>query len=681
MLATVASEVSGPAQLTPQPNILSVATEGEDTFRTMSTTAVLEKEVHTLDEATVRFCGDSGDGMQLAGTQFTNTSALMGNDIATFPDFPAEIRAPQGTLAGVSGFQVHFSSTDIYTPGDTVDALVAMNPAALATNIGDLRTGGILIVNSDAFEAKGLDQAGYDTNPLEDGTLKSYRLHKVGMTKLTRAAVEGLDMSQKEKDRCRNFFAMGLVFWLYDRPLEPTLRYIEDKFGKKPEIAQANTAALKAGYHYGETVEAINTQFHVPKAKLPPGKYTSIVGNTALAYGLMTAARLSNKRLFLGAYPITPASSILEELARHKNFDVLTFQAEDEIAAMTATIGAAFAGAMAVTASSGPGIALKGEGIGLAIMTELPMVVINVQRGGPSTGLPTKTEQADLFQAIFGRNGECPMPVIAACSPADCFDVAQEAWRIAVRYMVPVMLLTDGYIANGSEPWRIPKYADLKKIEITHPGPPSNGDHFLPYRRDERLARPWALPGTPGLEHRIGGLEKQDITGNVSYDPSNHQHMVNLRAEKVARVANDIPPQKLDGPPSGDLLVLSWGGTYGACATAVHNVQAKGKAVTHCHLRWVNPLPKDLGDIMKRFKKVLIPELNLGQLRTIIRANYLVDAIGLNKVQGKPFSVAEVANKMETVLRGDTSSTEAAPEMTDLEAPPKAILEKVAHGG
>src|SRR3954468_5874510 len=646
----------------------------------MSTTAVLDKQILTLDEATVRFCGDSGDGMQLAGTQFTNTSALMGNDIATFPDFPAEIRAPQGTLAGVSGFQVHFSSKDIYTPGDTVDALVAMNPAALATNLGDLRTGGILIVNSDAFEGKGLDQAGYETSPLEDGSLKSYRLHKVGMTKLTRLSVEGLELSQKEKDRCRNFFAMGLVFWLYDRPLEPTLRYIDDKFGKKPEIAQANTAALKAGYHYGETVEAINTQYHVPKAKLTPGKYTSIVGNTALAYGLMAAARLSGKRLFLGAYPITPASSILEELARHKNFDVLTFQAEDEIAAMTATIGAAFAGAMSVTASSGPGIALKGEGIGLAIMTELPMIVINVQRGGPSTGLPTKTEQADLFQAIFGRNGECPMPVIAASSPADCFDVAQEAWRLAVRYMVPVMLLTDGYIANGSEPWRIPKFSDLKKIEITHPGSPSNGDTFLAYRRDERLARPRAIPGTPGLEHRIGGLEKQDITGNVSYDPSNHQHMVNLRAEKVARVANDIPPQKIDGPAAGDLLVLSWGGTYGACATAVHNLQAKGKAVSHCHLRYLNPLPKDLGDIMKRFKKVLIPELNLGQLRTIIRAKYLVDAIGLNKVQGKPFSVGEVVEKMEAVLRGDSASTEARPEKME-EVTPKAILEKVAHGG
>jgi 2-oxoglutarate ferredoxin oxidoreductase subunit alpha len=619
--------------------------------------------------------------MQLAGSQFTNTSALIGNDIATFPDFPAEIRAPQGTLAGVSGFQVHFSSKDIFTPGDTVDALVAMNPAALATNLSDLRAGGILIVNSDAFEPKGLDQAGYDTNPLEDGSLKSYRLHTVAMTKLTRSAVEGLTLSQKEKDRCRNFFAMGLVFWLYDRPLEPTLRYIDDKFGKKPEIAQANAAALKAGYHYGETVEAINTQFHVPKAKLPPGTYTSVMGNTALAYGLMTAARLSGKRLFLGAYPITPASSILEELAKHKNFDVLTFQAEDEIAAMTATIGASFAGAMAVTASSGPGIALKGEGIGLAIITELPLVVINVQRGGPSTGLPTKTEQADLFQAVFGRNGECPMPVIAACSPADCFDVAQEAWRLAVRYMTPVMLLTDGYIANGSEPWRIPKFSDLPRLEIKHPGPRENGQAFLPYQRDERLARPWALPGTVGLEHRIGGLEKQDVSGNVSYDPANHQHMVNTRAQKVANIANDIPPQKLDGPPSGDVLVLSWGGTYGACATATHVVQAKGKAVTHCHLRYLNPLPKELGDIMKRFKKVLIPELNLGQLRTIIRANYLVDAIGLNKVQGKPFSVAEVAEKIESLLRGETTGSQVALELPSQEATPKAAREMAAQGG
>jgi 2-oxoglutarate ferredoxin oxidoreductase subunit alpha len=647
----------------------------------MSTTTAAEKTTRTLDEATVRFCGDSGDGMQLAGSQFTNTSALVGNDIATFPDFPAEIRAPRGTLAGVSGFQIHISSKDIYTPGDTVDALVAMNPAALATNIGDLRTGGILIANSDAFDAKGLEQAGYKSNPLEDGTLKSYRIHSVDMTKLTRAAVDGLGLSVKESDKCRNFFAMGLVFWLYDRPLEPTLRFIDEKFGRKAEVAQANTAALKAGYHYGETVEAISTQFHVPKAKLAPGKYTSIVGNTALAWGMMTAARLSGKRLFLGAYPITPASDILHELAKHKNFDVLTFQAEDEIAAMTATIGAAFAGAMSITASSGPGVALKGEGIGLAIMTELPMIVINVQRGGPSTGLPTKTEQADLFQAIYGRNGECPMPVIAASSPADCFDIAQEAWRLAVRYMTPVMLLTDGYIANGSEPWRIPKYADLPKIEITHPSAQANGDAFLPYQRDERLARPWAIPGTPGLEHRIGGLEKQDITGNVSYDPANHQHMVNTRAKKVENIANDIPPQKLDGPATGDLLVLSWGGTYGACATAVHNVQAKGKSVTHCHLRYLNPLPKDLGNILSRFKKVLIPELNMGQLKTVIRAKYLVDAVGLNKVQGKPFSVAEVVEKIEALLHGDTKDTQAKPEPIDSETTVKAVLEKVAHGG
>ena len=622
----------------------------------MSTTATaappIQKSIQNIDDATVRFCGDSGDGMQLAGTQFTNTSALAGNDIATFPDFPAEIRAPRGTKAGVSGFQVHFSSRDIYTPGDTVDSLVAMNPAALVTNLTDLRAGGILIVNSDEFDAKGLEQAGYKANPLEDGSLKSYRLLTVDMTKLTRLAVEGLGLSQKDGDKCRNFFAMGLVFWLYDRSLEPTLRFINEKFGKRPEVVQANTAALKAGFHYGDTVEAVNTQYHVAKAKLAPGTYSSVMGNTVLAWGLIAAARQSGKRLFLGAYPITPASDILHELAKYKNFDVLTFQAEDEIAAMTATIGAAFAGAMAVTASSGPGIALKGEGMGLAVMTELPMIIINVQRGGPSTGLPTKTEQADLFQALYGRNGECPIPVIAASGPADCFDVAQEASRIAVRYMTPVLILTDGYIANGSEPWRIPDASTLAKLEIKHPGPPQNGDGFMPYARDERLARPWALPGTPGLEHRIGGLEKQDITGNVSYDPLNHEHMVHTRASKVANIAKDIPPQKLDGPATGDLLVLSWGGTYGACATAVHTMQACGHAVTHCQLRYLNPLPSDLGDILKRFKKVLVPELNLGQLRTIIRDKYLVDAIGLNKVQGKPFSVAEVEARIEEMITG-----------------------------
>jgi len=594
-------------------------------------TTTTNKSVSNIEEATVRFCGDSGDGMQLAGTQFTNTSALAGNDVATFPDFPAEIRAPRGTKAGVSGFQIHFSSSEIFTPGDTVDALVAMNPAALVTNIGDLRKGGVLLVNTDAFDKKGLEQAGYDSNPLEDGSLHEYKLHTVDMTKVTRAAVEGLGLSTKEADRCRNFFAMGLVFWLYDRSLEPTLRFIDQKFGKRPDVAQANVAALKAGYHYGETVEAINTQYQVGPAALEPGKYRNIMGNTALAWGLLTAAHQSNKRLFLGAYPITPASDILHELAKHKNFEVLTFQAEDEIAAVTATIGAAFAGEMAVTASSGPGIALKGEALGLAVMTELPMIVINVQRGGPSTGLPTKTEQADLYQAMFGRNGECPMPIIAASSPADCFDVAQEAWRIAVRFMTPVMLLTDGYIANGSEPWKIPDVASLPRVEIEHPGPIVNGDGdpFMPYQRNERLGRPWAVPGTQGLMHRLGGLEKQDVTGNVSYDPENHEHMVDLRRQKTLNVADDIPLQQLDGSESGDLLVLSWGGTYGSCATAVHRAQKMGHSVSHCHLRYINPFPKNLGGILNSFKAILIPELNLGQLRTIIRAEYLIDAKGL----------------------------------------------------
>lgn len=588
--------------------------------------------------------------MQLAGTQFTNTSALAGNDVATFPDFPAEIRAPRGTKAGVSGFQIHFSSSEIYTPGDTVDSLVAMNPAALATNLQDLRDGGILLVNKDAFDKKGLEQAGYESDPLEDGSLDKYKLHSVEMTKLVRLAVEGLGLSQKEADRCRNFFAMGLVFWLYDRSLDPTLRFIETKFGKKPEIAQANTAALKAGFHYGETVEAINTQYHVDPAELPPGKYRNIMGNTALAWGLLAASQLSEKRLFLGAYPITPASDILHELSKHKQYDVLTFQAEDEIAAVTSTIGAAFAGAMAVTASSGPGIALKGEALGLAVITELPMVVINVQRGGPSTGLPTKTEQSDLWQAMYGRNGECPMCVIAASGPADCFYAVQEAWRISSKYMMPVFFLTDGYIANGSEPWRIPKMADLPKIEIKHPeardDTADDYEQFQPYTRDDLLARPWAVPGTPGLEHRLGGLEKADGTGNVSYDPANHQHMTNIRQQKVDLVADDIPEQEVFGAKEGDLLVLSWGGTYGSCTTAVRRAQAAGKKVSHCHLRYLNPFPKDLEAILHGFKEVLIPELNMGQLRSIIRDRYLIDAKGLNKVQGKPFSVAEITEKI-----------------------------------
>ncbi|MGI9428986.1 MAG: 2-oxoacid:acceptor oxidoreductase subunit alpha [Bythopirellula sp.] len=614
-------------------------------------TSTPTKPVASLEEATVRFCGDSGDGMQLAGTQFTNTSALLGNDVATFPDFPAEIRAPRGTKAGVSGFQIHFSSNEIFTPGDTVDALVAMNPAALTTNIEDLRDGGILLVNKDAFDKKGLEQAGYESNPLENDSLDKYKLHSVEMTKITRLAVEDCGLSQKEADRCRNFFAMGLVFWLYDRSLDPTLRFIENKFGAKfPAVAQANTKALKAGYNYGETVEAINTQYQVAPAKLPPGTYRNIMGNTALSWGLVTAAQMSNIRMFLGAYPITPASTILEELAKHKHFNVMTFQAEDEIAAMTSTIGAAFAGAMAVTASSGPGIALKGEGLGLAVITELPMVIINVQRGGPSTGLPTKTEQSDLLQAMFGRNGECPMPVIAARSPGDSFDVAQEAWRLAVRYMTPVMLLTDGYIANGSEPWRIPTVADIPKIPVEHPASTSNGDGFDPYERDDKLSRPWAIPGTPGLEHRLGGLEKHNVTGNVSYDPDNHESMCKLRAQKVANIADDIPLQEVDGPDRGDLLVLSWGGPYGSCATAVHQAQTTGKSVSHCHLRYLNPFPRNLGEILNNFDKILIPELNLGQLSIIIRNEFLIDAIGLTKIQGKPFSVGEIVEKINEIV-------------------------------
>ena len=616
----------------------------------MATTTGSTKPIVSLEEATVRFCGDSGDGMQLAGSQLTNTSALVGNDVATFPDFPAEIRAPRGTKAGVSGYQIHFANKEIFTPGDRVDALVAMNPAALTTNVAELRPGGILLVNQDAFEKKGLAQAGYTTNPLEDGSLDAYQLHSIEMTKLTRLAVDGLGLSVKEADRCRNFFAMGLVFWIYDRPLDPTRRYIEEKFGKRPEVAEANRLALQAGYNYGETVEAISTQYHVEAAKLPPGTYRNIMGNTALAWGLVAAARQSDKRLFLGAYPITPASDILHELTKLKNFDVMTFQAEDEIAAAVAAIGAAFGGAMAVTASSGPGIALKGEAMGLAVITELPMIVINVQRGGPSTGLPTKTEQSDLLQAFFGRNGECPIPIVAASSPSDCFEVAQEAWRLAARYMTPVLLLSDGYIANGSEPWKIPDVADLPKVEITHPSATDNGDSFMPYSRDERLARPWAIPGTAGLMHRIGGLEKQDGTGNVCYDPENHQHMTDLRAKKVANIADDIPPQEVDGPEKGDLLVLSWGGTYGACATAVRNVRGEGKSVTHCHLRYLNPLPKNLGEILANYTQVLIPELNMGQLSLLIRSRYLVDAIGLNKVQGKPFNVGEVVTKIEELL-------------------------------
>jgi 2-oxoglutarate/2-oxoacid ferredoxin oxidoreductase subunit alpha len=611
----------------------------------------LKKTVRDLRSATIRFAGDSGDGMQLTGSQLTNTSALAGNDIATFPDFPAEIRAPRGTRAGVSGFQVQFASEDIFTPGDRLDALVVMNPASLVTNLTDLLPGGILLVNEDSFTDKDLKLANCKTNPLEDGSLKGYRVIKVPMTMLTRKSVEELKLSQKLADRCKNFFAMGLVYWLFGRDLEPTLRFIRDKFGNKADIAEANERALRAGWYYGETTEAFDISYRVAPARLEPGTYNNVMGNQALAWGLMAAAHQSSKRLFLGSYPITPASDILHELSRHKNFGVRTFQAEDEIAAMCAVVGAAFGGAMAVTTTSGPGLALKAEAMGLAVMLELPMLIVSVQRGGPSTGLPTKTEQSDLFQVMFARNGESPMPVLACRSPADCFDVPLEAWRIATRFMTPVVILSDGYVANGAEPWRIPKLSDLPQIPVTHPEPLEEGETFYPYSRNERLARPWAIPGTPGLMHRIGGLEKEDPTGNVSYDPLNHERMVHKRARKVELIAQDIPLQEVHGPGSGDLLVLSWGGTYGACATAVERCQQDGFSVAHAHLRYLNPFPANLGDLLEQYRTVLIPEWNLGQLRMLIQAKYVRETVGLNKVQGKPFAVEEIVEKIRELFR------------------------------
>jgi 2-oxoglutarate ferredoxin oxidoreductase subunit alpha len=609
------------------------------------------KDVKPVSGITVRLAGDSGDGMQLLGTQLTNTSALAGNDVATFPDFPAEIRAPRGTRAGVSGFQVQFAKEEIFTPGDTLDALVVMNPAAMVTNVQDLRKGGILIANEDGFTEKDFKLAKVESNPLEATVITdSYRVIKVPMTQLTRTAVSEHGLSPKIADRCKNFFAMGLVYWLFGRSLEPTLRFIENKFGKKPEVAAANEAALRAGWAYGETTEAFGESYQVEPASLTPGTYRNIMGNQALAWGLVTASKLSGKDLFYGTYPITPASDILHELTKHKNFGVRTFQAEDEIAAVCATIGAAFGGTMGVTASSGPGIALKAEAMGLGMMLELPMIVINVQRGGPSTGLPTKTEQSDLLQALFSRNGESPIPVIAPRSPADCFTMAIEAWRIATECMVPVMLLSDGYIANGSEPWKIPDVESLPKIEIKHPENSDGDEPFLPYLRDENLARPWAIPGTEGLMHRVGGLEKQHETGNVSYDPANHHFMVETRAAKVARIAERIPDQDVYGDPSGDLLVVSWGGTYGACHTAVGRCREAGHRVSHVHLRYLNPFPKNLGELMNSFDRVLVPELNMGQLKMLLRSEYLVDCIGFNKVQGKPFTVSELIETIESHL-------------------------------
>ncbi|MFV0442090.1 MAG: 2-oxoacid:acceptor oxidoreductase subunit alpha [Planctomycetaceae bacterium] len=611
------------------------------------------KPLEDVESVVIRFCGDSGDGMQLAGTQFTNVSAVFGNDVSTLPDFPAEIRAPAGSLAGVSGFQLCFSSHDIFTPGDEVDTLVAMNPAALKTNVSDLRRGGTLIVNEDAFDGGNLSKAHYQSNPLDDPqALAAFRLHRVPMTRLTRDAVEGLGLSQREADRCRNFFALGLVYWLYDRDPRPTEDWVRSKFAKNPAVVEANLRALRGGINYGDSTESFTVHYHVDKAQLPPGKYRKITGNEALAMGMATIAKLSGQGLFFGGYPITPASDILHELASFKNFGVRTFQAEDEIAAITSVVGASFGGTLAVTASSGPGIALKSEGIGLGIMMELPLVIINVQRGGPSTGLPTKTEQSDLFMSYFGRNGDSPIPLLAAQSPGDCFTLIQEAMRIAVEFMTPVFLLTDGYIANGAEPWRIPSEAQLRPIRPVHPTGSNSDNGYLPYKRNDKLARPWAIPGTPGLEHRLGGLEKADVTGNVSYDAENHQRMTTVRRQKVANIAGSIPLQSVEGPDSGDLLVVSWGGTYGAVRTATQRAGKAGQSVAHCHLRYINPFPSNLGEILQRYKRVLVTELNTGQMRFILRGIYLVDAIGFNKVKGKPFLVSELTEAIDNVLAG-----------------------------
>jgi 2-oxoglutarate ferredoxin oxidoreductase subunit alpha len=601
--------------------------------------------IETLESATIRLAGDSGDGMQLAGAQFTLTSALAGNDVSTLPDFPAEIRAPAGSLAGVSGFQVHFSSTPIHTPGDQLDTLVAMNPAALKTNVADLRPGGVLIVNADAFGPEDLQKAGYAADPLEDGSLRGFRVVSVPMTALNRGAVAKVKLSPREAERCKNFFALGLVYWLYERPLDPTLRWIAAKFAENVAIREANSRALKAGYNYGETTGAMPAHYRVLKAAIPPGRYRKVTGNESVAMGLVAAAHRANLPLLFAAYPVAPASDILHHLAEMKRFGVRTFQAEDEIAAVGAAIGAAFGGALGVTATTGSGVCLKSEAVGLAVMTELPLVVIDVQRGGPSTGLPTKTEQADLLQALYGRHGECPAAVLAPQSPADCFAMMFEAVRLAVGFMTPVFVLSDGYVASNAEPWRIPGADELPAIPVRH-AEAAGGVAFRPYNRDDRLVRPWAVPGTPGVEHRLGGLEKQDGTGEVSYDPANHEHMVRVRAQKIANIAREIPELAVDGPGSGELLVVGWGGTHGAILSAVQRARRAGLSVAHAHLRYLNPLPRNTGDVLRRYKRVLVPELNAGQLRLLLRAAFLVDVVGLNKVQGRPFLVSEIEAKV-----------------------------------
>lgn len=607
-----------------------------------------QRPVEERESVVIRFAGDSGDGMQVTGMQFTTESALAGNDIGTLPDFPAEIRAPTGTLYGVSAFQVHFSSRNIYTPGDDLDVLVVMNPAALKTNLADLPQNGILILDKAEFSEPNLKKAEYTANPLEDGSLAKYQLYPLEITKMTTLALKDMNLPNRSVMRCRNFFALGVVSWLFHRPIEPTLHWISERFKKNPEVLEANTLALKAGYNYGENTEIFASSYSVKPATIAAGEYRNITGNTATALGFVAASKKSGVPIFLGSYPITPASDVLHELSLLKNFGVLTFQAEDEIAGVGAALGAAFGGAIAITTTAGPGMNLKAETVGLAAAVELPMIITDIQRAGPSTGMPTKPEQADLLQALYGRHGEAPVPVIAASTPVDCFYAAFEAVRIAITYMTPVILMTDGYLANASEPWRFPKAADLPDVKAEFRTDPQG---FFPYLRDERtLARPWVRPGTPGLEHRVGGLEKDYVTGNISYAPTNHEQMVRVRYRKMAKITQEIPPTKIDGPEKGKLLVIGWGSTYGSITAAVREFQTQGKSVSHVHLRFLNPLPADLGEIIGRFEKVLVPEMNMGQLLRVLRAEYLVDAVGLNKIQGRPFKVSEISAKIARML-------------------------------
>ncbi len=600
-------------------------------------------DITTLEDVVIKFAGDSGDGMQLTGGQFTTNTALLGSDLATFPDFPAEIRAPIGTLPGVSGFQLHFGSRKIYTPGDACDVLVAMNVAALKVNLYALKKGAIVIANVDGFDSRNMRLANAATNPLEDGTLDGYNVIKIDVTKLTREALADITMGVKEKDRCKNMFVLGFLYYMYSRTLESSERFLTAKFGKKPDVLEANLRALKAGYNYADTTEVFTSRYKVEAAKMEPGIYRSIMGNDAAAMGFIAASKKCGLPLFLGSYPITPASDILHYLAANKNFGVRTFQAEDEIAAICSAIGASFGGHLAMTTTSGPGIALKGEAMGLAVMLETPLVIVNIQRAGPSTGLPTKTEQADLLQALYGRNGECPMPVIAAARPSDAFDVAFEACRIALQHMTPVMMLSDGYIANGAEPWKFPKAADLPEIKVEFAKPIEDGSAYLPYQRDEKLSRPWAIPGTKGLEHRIGGLEKEHITGNISYDAENHEYMVKLREEKVERIADYIPLQTIEsGPAKGKILVLGWGSTYGSIQSAVNHLLADGFEVAHAHVRYLKPFPKNLGEILLNYEKVIVPEINNGQLVKVIRDKFMIPAIPYNKIKGTPITSSEL---------------------------------------